>query len=124
MIVAPRNILFKLAKRGLIEDIYPYIDSDKELSREDFLTSVLKAYEIDGKLVLVSYSMDGITKAILTGMLSDHLNWEEGKCDFVNERFYELMDVIEYVREHSDIQYEQDLDSELSLIKEEKLLFS
>ena len=164
VIVAPRNILFKLAKRGLIEDIYPYIDSDKELSREDFLTSVLKAYEIDGKLyqtvslvnlhcwatekdeytalgqwnlksfkkyiegnkgkkVLVSYSMDGITKAILTGMLSDHVNWEEGKCDFVNERFYELMDVIEYVREHSDIQYEQDLDSELSLIKEGKLLF-
>ncbi|MBR6221846.1 MAG: extracellular solute-binding protein, partial [Lachnospiraceae bacterium] len=110
VIVAPRNILFKLVKRGLIEDIYPYIDSDKELSREDFLPSVLNAYEIDGKLyqtvslvnlhswatekneytitgrwnlesfknyiegnkekkVLVSYSMDGISKAILTGVL-------------------------------------------------------
>ena len=164
VIVAPRNILFKLAKRGLIEDIYPYIDSDKELSREDFLPSVLNAYEIDGKLyqtvslvnlhswatdkneftttgrwnlesfknyiegnkekkVLVSYSMDGISKAILTGVLSDYIDWEEGKCDFINEKFYELMDVIAYVREHSDIQYEQDQDSEPSLIEDGGLLF-
>lgn len=38
------------AAKGLLEDLYPYIDSDPDLSRDDFVQSVLRALEVDGKL--------------------------------------------------------------------------
>lgn len=38
------------AAKGILEDLYPYMDADEEISREDFLENVKKAYEIDGKL--------------------------------------------------------------------------
>ncbi len=40
----------QLAAKGLLEDLYPYIDKDKELKRSDFFENVLKAVEVDGKL--------------------------------------------------------------------------
>ena len=40
----------QLASKGILADLYPFIDSDKELSREDFFPNVLQALEIDGKL--------------------------------------------------------------------------
>ena len=40
----------QLASKGLIEDLYPYIDADEELNREDFFENVLAAMEVDGKL--------------------------------------------------------------------------
>lgn len=36
--------------KGLFEDLYPYIDKDEELNREDYFPNVLKAYENNGKL--------------------------------------------------------------------------
>ena len=39
-----------LARRGLLENIYPYIDADESLSREDFLENIHAALEFDGKL--------------------------------------------------------------------------
>lgn len=38
------------AAKGILEDIYPYMDADSEINREDYLENVIKAYEIDGKL--------------------------------------------------------------------------
>lgn len=38
------------AKKGLLEDLYPYIDNDEELSRDSFLPNILRALETDGKL--------------------------------------------------------------------------
>ena len=40
----------QLASKGIIEDLYPYIDADPELNREDFFANVLGAMEVDGKL--------------------------------------------------------------------------
>ncbi len=39
-----------LARRGLLEDLYSYIDADPELDRSDFMSEPLKAMEINGKL--------------------------------------------------------------------------
>ncbi len=36
--------------KGLFEDLYPYIDKDEELKRDDYFQNVLTAYETDGKL--------------------------------------------------------------------------
>ena len=38
------------AAKGILEDLYPYIDADPEMNREDYLENVMKAYETDGKL--------------------------------------------------------------------------
>lgn len=40
----------QLASKGIIEDLYPYIDADEELNREDYFENVLAAMEVDGKL--------------------------------------------------------------------------
>ena len=40
----------QLASKGILADLYPFLDSDKELSREDFFPNVLEALEVDGKL--------------------------------------------------------------------------
>ena len=39
-----------LARRGLLENIYPDLDADESFSREDFLENVHEALEIGGKL--------------------------------------------------------------------------
>ncbi len=51
----------QLAAKGLIEDIYPYIDADAELKREDFQQSFFKAMEVDGKLCQVIPSFSVVT---------------------------------------------------------------
>ena len=40
----------QIAGKGLLEDLYPYLDSDSELSREALLENVLKACEYNGAL--------------------------------------------------------------------------
>jgi len=39
--------------RGLLEDLYPFIDNDPELNRTDFIESVFRAAEMDGGLYRV-----------------------------------------------------------------------
>ena len=41
----------QLASKGILEDLYPYIDSDSELDRSNFFENVLAAFEHNGKLV-------------------------------------------------------------------------
>lgn len=40
----------QFARRGMLEDLYPYIDADPELSREDFFAGYLRSLEISGGL--------------------------------------------------------------------------
>ena len=76
-----------LAGKGLLLDLYPYLDADPELSRSDFLSNVLTASETDGALLsvipcyLVSgtavaergvFDTDTITLADLKWALSEH----------------------------------------------------
>ena len=46
------------AARGLLEDLYTYLDSDGELSRDDLYQSILAALEIDGKLYTAAPSFN------------------------------------------------------------------
>lgn len=43
---------FRFTAKGLLEDLYPYIDADEELSREDFFPNVFGALEADGGLYM------------------------------------------------------------------------
>lgn len=40
----------QLAAKGLLEDLYPYIDGDGGLSRDDFFANILATYEVNGGL--------------------------------------------------------------------------
>lgn len=61
--------------KGLLADLYGLIDADPELSREDFVPSVLRTLEKDGKLYTISsyfYVESMIGKASVVG---DRLSW-------------------------------------------------
>ena len=57
-----------LSQKGLLEDLYPYLDQDPELNREDFFQSVLTAYSIDDKLYSIPNSFSVQT---VIGKVSD-----------------------------------------------------
>lgn len=38
---------------GILEDLFPYLDGDKEIKREDYLDTALKYYEKEGKLYAI-----------------------------------------------------------------------
>jgi ABC-type glycerol-3-phosphate transport system substrate-binding protein len=38
------------AAKGLLEDLYPYMEADSDISADDFIPSILKIQETDGKL--------------------------------------------------------------------------
>ena len=40
----------QLASKGFLEDLYPYIEADPELDRDDFFSNILGAMEVGGKL--------------------------------------------------------------------------
>lgn len=50
------TLLQNLAGKGALADMYPFLDSDEELSRDSFLPNFLKANESDGKLVALPRS--------------------------------------------------------------------
>jgi len=55
------NLPFKqYVARGLLEDLYPFIDSDPELNRTDFIESIFRAAEMEGGLyrVFPSFSIN------------------------------------------------------------------
>jgi len=53
------------AAKGLLEDLYPYIEGDSELSRDDLMPGIMKAIETDGKLyqLVSSFSVMSIVGA-------------------------------------------------------------
>lgn len=63
-----------LAHRGLLEDLYPYIDSDGELSRAEFVPSLLKAFEVDGRLCYLAPKVTVSTMLGLPGFTGEGFN--------------------------------------------------
>ena len=65
----------QFARRGLLEDLYPYIDKDPELSREDFFSGVLRSLEISGGLyeLVPEYSLT--TSFAYSGAVGEASSW-------------------------------------------------
>ena len=65
----------QLAAKGLLEDLYPYIDADPELSRDDFFQNVLDAASVDGKLcaTVSGFSINGVAGA--ASVVGDTAGW-------------------------------------------------
>lgn len=62
------------AAKGILQDLWPLIDSDPELTREDLMTHLFEAMSIDGKLYEVtdtfSIQTAGVNSAIADGRTS------------------------------------------------------
>lgn len=64
-----------LETSGLFEDIYPLIDADPDLSRDDFVQAALKATEIDGKLYKVFSCFQVTTMAGNPSVVGESMGW-------------------------------------------------
>ncbi len=65
----------QLASKGLLEDLYPYLDADKELKREDFFPTVLAALEVNGGLYQVASSFQINTLIGASSVVGDKPGW-------------------------------------------------
>lgn len=73
--------LRQMSANGLVEDLYPFIDDDPELNREDYMGNILDAFTYDGKLACTVANFECVTvvsPSILVGtepgMTYDELN--------------------------------------------------
>ncbi len=65
----------QLAAKGLLEDLYPWLDGDGELSREDFFPSVLNAMETGGGLYQVCPYFSVSTAIGARDLVGDRQGW-------------------------------------------------
>ena len=65
----------QLAAKGLLEDLYPYLDADPSLNREDLFGNVLDALEVNGKLyqIVPSFSVETLMGA--PSIVGDEPGW-------------------------------------------------
>ncbi|MCR5135781.1 MAG: extracellular solute-binding protein [Oscillospiraceae bacterium] len=74
----------QLAAKGLLEDLYPYIDASEDLDRSDFFPNVLSALEVDGHLyqIVPSFSVETLMGA--ASIVGDTPGW-------TYDEFYEAL---------------------------------
>ncbi|MFA9377721.1 MAG: ABC transporter substrate-binding protein [Lachnotalea sp.] len=63
-------------EKGILEDLYPYIDKDADIKKEDFQENVLKAYEKDGKLYAILPSFTVVTVVGKSADVGDKMGWK------------------------------------------------
>lgn len=65
----------QLAAKGMLVDLYPYLDSDPELKREDFFPNALAALEVGGHLYQIAPSFNVQTLIGATSVVGDKPGW-------------------------------------------------
>ena len=64
-----------LAKQGVLEDLWPWIDSDPDISREGLMVHVLECLEVDGKLPRVCSGFEIETAVAGAAVAGDRTGW-------------------------------------------------
>ena len=65
----------QMAARGLLVDLYPFMEKDGEISRDDFLPNVLSALEVGGKLYSTVTNFSVVTLAGASSVVGDEPGW-------------------------------------------------
>lgn len=73
------------AAKGILEDLYPYIDADSEINREDFFPTLLSALEVDGRLCQAAGSFSVQTVVGAKSIVGDTPGW-------TFEQYYEALE--------------------------------
>ena len=64
-----------LAAKGLLEDLYPFLDADPKMNRSDFFENVLQALEVDGGLYQICPSFNVLTLMGATQVVGETPGW-------------------------------------------------
>ncbi|MBQ3371778.1 MAG: hypothetical protein IJG40_01430 [Oscillospiraceae bacterium] len=67
--------LDRLGREGLLADLYPYLDAEKRLGRDDFFPSVLRALERDGALLSTGAGMSFDTVIGASSLVGEETSW-------------------------------------------------
>ena len=65
----------QLAAKGLLEDLYPYMEAEGSFNKEDFFPNVLSALEVDGKLHTACAGFSVLTVAGASSVVGDTPGW-------------------------------------------------
>ena len=65
----------QMAAKGLLVDLYPYMEKDSEIKREDFLPNVLGALEVGGGLYATVTNFTVVTLAGASRVVGDEPGW-------------------------------------------------
>ena len=65
----------QMAAKGLLADLYPYLDGDGTLSRDDFFPNVLSALEVDGGLYCAPGGFSVVTAVGASSVVGDEPGW-------------------------------------------------
>ncbi|MGI5976709.1 MAG: ABC transporter substrate-binding protein [Candidatus Limivicinus sp.] len=71
----------QLAAKGLLADLYPYIDADPDFGREDFFENILGGLEVDGKLcsTVSGFNINSVIGA--ASVVGDEPGWTYDEFD-------------------------------------------
>lgn len=65
----------RYAAKGVFADLYPYLEADGELSKEDFFPNLFSALEVDGKLYMACSGFGVISAAGSAEIVGDTPGW-------------------------------------------------
>lgn len=65
----------RIAAKGLLEDLYPYIDADSELKREDFFQNIFGVLEVEDKLCAICPSFYVAAVMGAESVVGDRTSW-------------------------------------------------
>ena len=65
----------QIASKGLLEDLYPYLDQDPDLKREDFFPNLLSALEVNGGLYQIVSGFSVETLCGAASIVGDTPGW-------------------------------------------------
>ena len=90
----------KYAKKGIFEDLYPYFESSKDFSKDDFFGSVLSGAEYEGKLYAMPVAVELQTIIGKKGMIKKNptiMDYIELRKKYPDKAFFDgaaAMDVL------------------------------
>jgi len=93
----------QLAAKGLLEDLYTYIDKDSELSRDDFFPNVLSALEYGGKLVASCSSFYIQTLCGASSVVGDKPGWTLADLKSALAKMPEGCEILSYYTTRDEI---------------------
>lgn len=88
--------LDEFEKLGILEDLNPYLDKDKEIKREDLVENALKTYEINGKLYSIMPNFGIMTLLGKVSDVGDGRTWTLDEMIELVDKQPENMEIISY----------------------------
>lgn len=140
-----------LLAQGVFADLYPFLDDDPAISRDDFFSTLLETVQQDGGLFYfpISYALNGIwglpeyadgnrfpidripelrrlypENDMLFGGLTSmelinmelsqnwdlYVNWETGECEFISERFQDVLEAAYHLPQYRPADRDERMD--------------